>query len=465
VDLAPPSLDPAPTPTPPPAGRPPGTPGTDRIVGGVAGLLAARLGIDALWIRIAFVLLAIVGGIGLVLYLGLWLLLVRGAAHPLGRIAGGVVLVGGLPLLLNQRGDRVFGGGWAVFVLLVGLALALWPSRPPRPSRPPWSTPALPTEDLPAVAPDGAPVPPAAPSVPREPSVLGRTTLGIAALVVAVGALIDQANGGRLHPEQWLGAGAVVCGIGLLVGTVMGRARWLAIPAVLFAGAGFLAGESAHLGLHPTALVGDEYVYVSTDGPTSVRHHVVIGSISVQIEGTPRQPVFVDARVALGDVHIHVPDGVTVEVRARGGDGRVDGVARPAGTFTVGPEGPPDVTVDARVGYGDIDVDHRSAGGFPLVPPVVALPQPPAATRRDIADGVAMTRDGSVALAGGEALVDADGRVTVGESHREGNVTVITTSLGDFELLPGDLLLTPVGELLDLAALRDTAPIPSTTGG
>ncbi len=68
--------------------------------------------------------------------------------------------------------------------------------------------------------------------------------------MAAAGALIDQANGGRLHPEQWLGAAAVVCGIGLLVGVVAGRARWLAIPAVLFAGAGFVAGEAARVGLH-----------------------------------------------------------------------------------------------------------------------------------------------------------------------------------------------------------------------
>ena len=42
---------------------------------------------------------------------------------------------------------------------------------------------------------------------------------------------------------------------------------------------------------------------------------------------------------------------------------------------------------------------------------------------------------------------------------------MITTSLGDFKLLPGDLLLTPVGELLDLAALRATVPVPPTTEG
>ena len=40
---------------------------------GVAALLADRLGVDALWVRIAFVLLALVGGIGVLVYGALWL--------------------------------------------------------------------------------------------------------------------------------------------------------------------------------------------------------------------------------------------------------------------------------------------------------------------------------------------------------------------------------------------------------
>src|SRR5436190_624267 len=82
--------------------------GTDRVLGGVAALIAARLGIDALWLRIAFVLLALVSGVGLLLYLGLWLVLVRGADHRTARIVGGVLLVGGLPFLLQRGGDHLF---------------------------------------------------------------------------------------------------------------------------------------------------------------------------------------------------------------------------------------------------------------------------------------------------------------------------------------------------------------------
>jgi len=44
-----------------------------RIVGGVAGLLAARLGASPLVVRVAFAILGLAGGVGVVLYLGLWL--------------------------------------------------------------------------------------------------------------------------------------------------------------------------------------------------------------------------------------------------------------------------------------------------------------------------------------------------------------------------------------------------------
>jgi len=48
---------------------------TDRMVGGVAGGLAAHLGIDALLWRVGFVALTLAGGSGVLLYLLLWVLM------------------------------------------------------------------------------------------------------------------------------------------------------------------------------------------------------------------------------------------------------------------------------------------------------------------------------------------------------------------------------------------------------
>ena len=102
------------------------------VFGGVAALLAARLGIDALWIRIAFVLLALVGGVGLLVYAAMWLALVVGQApgKRWARVTGGALLVFGLPILLTN-GFSFFDGPGAVLALLAGLAVALWQPRAP----------------------------------------------------------------------------------------------------------------------------------------------------------------------------------------------------------------------------------------------------------------------------------------------------------------------------------------------
>ena len=127
VDLAPPPAD---APTQPPPGGSEGHDETERLFGGVAALLADRLGVEALWVRIAFVLLALVGGIGLVVYGAMWLAFIIGADpdRRWARVAGGAVLVVGLPLVLTAGFD-FFSGPVAVLALLLGLAVALWQPR------------------------------------------------------------------------------------------------------------------------------------------------------------------------------------------------------------------------------------------------------------------------------------------------------------------------------------------------
>lgn len=49
--------------------------GTDRILGGVCSGMAAGFHLDALWLRLAFVILAFFQGIGLFIYIVLWLVM------------------------------------------------------------------------------------------------------------------------------------------------------------------------------------------------------------------------------------------------------------------------------------------------------------------------------------------------------------------------------------------------------
>jgi phage shock protein PspC (stress-responsive transcriptional regulator) len=462
VDLAPPQLDATPAPDPVPA-----TPaGRDRILGGVAAGLAERLDVDPLWIRIAFVLLALVSGIGVLLYAALWLAFVGGTDRRWLRLAGGALLVVGFPLLLSNGVGRFHTGTIAVLGLLAGLALALWqPRRSPTPGRPP-ATAATATRPVEPHDLVGRPAAPRWVRPPRRPpSILGRLALGTAVLVAAVGALIDQANGGRLHPEQWLGAATIVCGAGLLVGTVVGRARWLAAPALLFAMTGFIAGEAAGIGLHPTEPTGTRYISIGfgNDARSSFREHVVFGDVEVQLQDTPDHQVFVDARTALGDVRIYTAADVTIEVQTpHGDDVRVDGINRGTGPVIVGPEGRSAVIVTAAVGHGDIEV-HRYQRPAALPTPTF-LPAP--GRLIPIGDDIAMTDNGSIVLANGEALIGADDQVAAGNHTTENRITSIETSYGEYRLLPDGLLLTPSGDLLDLHALRQSNDIstPTTAG-
>jgi signal transduction histidine kinase/phage shock protein PspC (stress-responsive transcriptional regulator) len=118
------------------------------IIGGVAGGLARHLGLPAVWVRAAFLVLAVLGGSGVLFYAGLWLVL---PAQPFDREAPGlesaarqgrrpgrmrrladsgpaIALVAlGLGLVLTA--EAIFGGQgillWAVVLAVLGFGL-LW---------------------------------------------------------------------------------------------------------------------------------------------------------------------------------------------------------------------------------------------------------------------------------------------------------------------------------------------------
>ncbi|WP_193613939.1 ATP-binding protein [Nocardioides lijunqiniae] len=118
------------------------------VIGGVAAGLAHHLGVPVLWVRAAFVVTAVMGGLGIALYAGLWLMLPaaphfvaqapglesasRGGRRP-GRIrrlgdVGPVIALAALGLGAVLVLEAVVGRGgvvWPVAIGLVGLAL-LW---------------------------------------------------------------------------------------------------------------------------------------------------------------------------------------------------------------------------------------------------------------------------------------------------------------------------------------------------
>jgi phage shock protein PspC (stress-responsive transcriptional regulator) len=436
------------------------------VLGGVALEIGVRFGIDPLWVRLAFVGLTVfLDGFGLLVYLGLWLLLIVGRRPGWAalRVLGIAVLIGSVFLLEDIDGPWI-DSSWGLAALLAGVALALWAPR---------GIPAGPvidhalTDDRAGPTDPTGPAPVVAPPRDREPSVLGQSTLGVALLVAAVGALIDQLNGGRLHPEQWLGAAAAVCGAGLVVGAWRGRARWLVVPGLVFAGAGFVAGHAARAGVDSPSL-GDEDVWIDsgTQGEANATRTAGVARLTV-IDAPPNTPLRSDLRVGIGEIEIDLDNNVTVEVRPIVHDGEVfiDGRRVDEATIRLGPEGEPDVIVDAEISLGDVDI-QRYDFNEPPEPLEPLLPAVPDDAAIDLGDGLVMARDGTVILPDGLGAISPEGEVLTSEDvaeHRPDGVILITTSYGDFLLLPNGMILTPSGTLVDLPAQRRELPRPSQT--
>ncbi|PUA81821.1 ATP-binding protein [Nocardioides currus] len=118
------------------------------IAGGVAGGLARHLGVPVLWVRVAFVALTFLNGVGIMFYAGLWIFLPSdshferaapglesatrtGKRQRRGsrlRDAGPVIAIGALLLGAVLGFQAAFGQGalfWPVVIAIAGIAL-LW---------------------------------------------------------------------------------------------------------------------------------------------------------------------------------------------------------------------------------------------------------------------------------------------------------------------------------------------------
>lgn len=117
----------------------------DRVLGGVCGGLAATIGIDAWWVRVAFLVLgAFTAGTGALIYLALWWVMppqtlddlrdANGSRSVIGPrpetviLLGGVTILMGLVVLARSLGmlDGANGDAFLPLVILVfALLLAL----------------------------------------------------------------------------------------------------------------------------------------------------------------------------------------------------------------------------------------------------------------------------------------------------------------------------------------------------
>ena len=401
---------PASAPPPPGPGYPPLSAmrrsRSDRKIAGVAGGLGRWAGIDPLVFRILFVVLAIFGGSGLLLYALGWLLVPddgqsqsegqkllrgRGGSSTVTTIvAGVVVLILGLVLIgkLIDTGPGV--GGLGVMVAIVVIAVLLIregqhrPSGTPAAEPPPvWTPP--PAEpgafgQTPGTAYAASPPPPSYPTAPypyypppppappRERSILGRVTLSVALIVVGALVAVNIETGHDVPTEGVLAAALGVVGVGLVVGAFIGRARGLVVWGVLLTIAVTIA-SFAHLPYKGG--VGDRHWTPRTLEQVQANYRLAVGDAELDLSkvdftGVARQRVQV--RQGVGDLTITVPSNVVVRVKSHvhGGDLIVPGERSIHGSdlrrLTTLPTGSPAgsavLVVDAELGVGTLEVDR-----------------------------------------------------------------------------------------------------------
>lgn len=355
-----------------------------RWLAGVSAGLSIRSGVPVWIIRIAFFLLCFAGGLGILLYLAGWLLIpAEGETEPILRVwsdAGqsrrwvGVILVGLAVIILASetwfiRGDLAFA------IVLIGIGVMLYrgdlslggrqqasgPSADPATAA---STSRIAPGGEDPGPPVGAPTPPSAPTPPppRETSILGRVSFGLAVLSLGVLGLFDTVVPG-FHPDfhHYVALAAGVTGLGVVVGAWFGRPGGLIVlglalvPVLVFSR---LVG-----GTDITSVGQDLHLPGSVDRISETYRldagELVIDLREIDFEG---RTVEVDTEVGIGEVLVRLPAGLAADVSGQVGIGTVRvgdhecvGIGVEGEFSREGPEGK--LVLDAEVGMGQIVVN------------------------------------------------------------------------------------------------------------
>jgi phage shock protein PspC (stress-responsive transcriptional regulator) len=354
---APPPPGFTPPPAPPPA--PPRSPlrrttGDANVLGGVAAGIARSLGIDPILVRVAFVVLTVFGGSGVLLYLVGWLFIPEdGRSQSAGErffrdnnalaIAAAVVvgvLVVGPMLAWGLWGDGPGFGGLLLLFLVIAAVVALTrrgndgadvpvSTLPPASTVPATdgtqatqvlATPAVGSQlPPPPVSTTGLPpVPPPPPPAPRERSVLGRLTVGVTLLVAGTLIALDVANVISIGAVTVLASALAVVAVGLLVGAYVGRSRGLiALGVVLVLALIPLGALPDDIRWNAGAGAGDRVYRVTSQEDLQAEYRLGVGELTLDLRRLDlTEPAEVDVSLGVGELIVVLPDDVPVSATA-----------------------------------------------------------------------------------------------------------------------------------------------------
>lgn len=394
----------------------------DKVLTGLCGGLGRHFGIDPVIFRVAFVVLSLAGGTGIVLYLAGWLLvpddatgvteadrLLRQKDRRSKAILTLIAIVG-VFLVIDGFNDRVHGEV-PLSLALIGIGGAvLWSRRnrsepPPHvPTQPAPTTPdgpeqasaatdltsPLPTTPEPepgpgvsarledplawssAAAPSTATVshprptkPPKPAKVPKPPkprSVLVFATFSLLAVLGGLLALLGVSLATSLALALVLTGGAMV------VGAWRGRAKGL-IPVVVLLGLGLAVASVADVPFHGG--IGERFFTPHSTAELQPTYRWGIGHAVLDLRGVDFGPTTsrtVLVTNAIGRLEVIVPPAVTVEVHAHSGAGEIvalgdtwDGSHLDRTVVRAGTDGSGRLVLRARVGIGQVEVRRAAA--------------------------------------------------------------------------------------------------------
>jgi phage shock protein PspC (stress-responsive transcriptional regulator) len=318
----------APSPAPAPAPRRLRRSAGDRRIAGVAGGVADYFGLDPTMVRIAFVLLTLVGGLGLAAYaVGAFVMPAEEGSPPMTTTAKAALGVIAVCALLSFP---FAGGGLILLVVPVALAVLVWRFF-------------------------GGKV---------DPRVVRASVVVVAlagSVLLGLGAGVAAAFGAG----TFIAALVIIAGLALIAGGMRGGARWLVLPALMLAIPATVV-EAADLKLKGG--VGDRGYRPASVSELRPVYRLGVGELALDlrdlhIEAT--QVVDVRARIGVGEVQVTVPRGVCVQSAAHAGIGATDilgrvndGVDVDAERGGIAAAGQPTIRVHLEGGIADLRVNH-----------------------------------------------------------------------------------------------------------
>ncbi len=383
-------------------------PAAGRIISGTALGLAQKLGLPPLLVRAGFVLL-VFSGIGIPLYIVSWLLIpAEGEVESVGqrwlqKMSGsqawlGVVLVVVAVAILASALPFMDGGIVIPTVLLV-LGILLYRGEFRRPAGPPTPTANF---SAPTAGAGITPPPPVPRRPPTPPSPLGQITIGLVIISLGALALIDRVSPlVDAGPRHYLALAITVIGLGVLVGTRYGRARWLIplglvlIPVSIVAGVAEIDETASTRLINPTSFAELQENY-----------ELSTGRLTIDLTDLPWEGEVVELRgsVGVGSLEVLLPPNVGIEADTEVGIGESRGPENSEGGLGVDHTyAYPDRGGGLLVTHLDVGIGEISLSGLNVATPGVFVEGSgdvviEATDRSALAEGYSVVGDASINL-------------------------------------------------------------------